>query len=273
MDKQQLKKIANEIRKSIVTEVYLAKSGHPGGSLSSVEIIETLYFEEMDINAQNFTSNDRDRFVLSKGHASPALYAVFAEKGFIDKEELKTFRHLGSRLQGHPSMITLPGVDMCTGSLGQGISTGVGMALANKLDKNDHRIYVLCGDGECQEGQLWEAAMAAAHFKLDNMCIIVDHNHLQIDGNTEDVMNVDPLDKKFEAFNCHVINVKDGHDFDELIVAFKEARTVKGKPTVIIAETVKGKGVSFMENNVNWHGVAPKQDEYEAAMKELEAAE
>ena len=266
----ELEKHANSIRKSIVTEVFYAQSGHPGGSLSAADIITSLYFEELDINEDNLNSIDRDRFVLSKGHASPALYAAFAEKGWIEKEELKTFRHLGSRLQGHPSMRALPGVDMSTGSLGQGISCAVGMALANKLDKNDHRIYTLCGDGECQEGQVWEAIMAAAHHKLDNLCIIIDNNNLQIDGKVEDVMSIYPLNEKMKAFNCHVIEI-DGHDFDQIRAAFKEARETKGQPTVIIAKTIKGKGVSFMENQAGWHGVAPNEEQYHAAIKELEA--
>ncbi|MBQ0064620.1 MAG: transketolase [Firmicutes bacterium] len=270
MDNNKLAVIANNVRKNIILETYMAKSGHPGGSLSATDILTLLYFEVMDINEENVNSIDRDRFVLSKGHASPALYAVLSAKGFIPEEELKTFRELGSRLQGHPSMGLCPGVDMSTGSLGQGISCAVGMALANKLDGNDHRIYVLCGDGECQEGQVWEAVMSAAHYKLDNMCICVDYNNLQIDGHVSDVMDVSPLDKKFEAFGAHVICI-DGHDFDQIRAAYAEAKTVKGQPTVIVAKTIKGKGVSFMEDNVNWHGVAPNKEQYEQATAELEA--
>lgn len=270
MEIRELMFHANEIRKHIVTETYYAQSGHPGGSLGAADIITSLYFEEMDINDENYTSIDRDRFVLSKGHASPALYGAFAQKGWIEKEELKTFRHLNSRLQGHPSMRALPGVDMSTGSLGQGISCAVGMALANKLDKNDHRIYTLLGDGECQEGQVWEAVMSASHYGLDNLCIIVDNNNLQIDGFVENVMSVYPLDEKFKAFQCYVINV-DGHNFEQLRAAFAQARENKGKPTVIVAKTTKGKGVSFMENQAGWHGVAPNEEQYHAAIKELEA--
>ena len=264
-----LEQHANNIRKNIVAEVYSAKSGHPGGSLSAAEILTELYFEQMDINKDNVNTIDRDRFVLSKGHASPVLYATLKEKGLLE-EDLTTFRHIESKLQGHPNMNYIAGVDMSTGSLGQGISCAVGMALANKLDKNDHRIYTVLGDGECQEGQVWEATMSAAHYKLDNLCIIVDNNNLQIDGHVDEVMSVYPLDKKFEAFNCHVINV-DGHDFDQLRAALKEARETKGMPTVIVAKTIKGKGVSFMEDQQGWHGVAPNEEQYHAAMKELEA--
>ena len=270
MENKILELYANRIRKHILTEVYSAKSGHPGGSLSAADILTELYFEQMDINKDNVNTIDRDRFVLSKGHASPVLYATLAEKGFIDIEDLKGFRHIDSKLQGHPNMNYVSGVDMSTGSLGQGISCAVGMALANKLDKNDHRIYTVLGDGECQEGQVWEATMSAAHYKLDNLCIIVDNNNLQIDGHVDEVMSVYPLDKKFEAFNCHVINV-DGHDFDQLRAALKEARETKGMPTVIVARTIKGKGVSFMEDQQGWHGVAPNEEQYHAAMKELEA--
>ena len=270
MTNEELKVHAKNIRRNIVTEVYSAKSGHPGGSLSAADILTELYFEHMDINKDNVNTIDRDRFVLSKGHASPLLYATLAEKGFIEVEDLKGFRHIDSKLQGHPNMNYVPGVDMSTGSLGQGISCAVGMALANKLDKNDHRIYTVLGDGECQEGQVWEATMSAAHYKLDNLCIIVDNNNLQIDGHVDEVMSVYPLDKKFEAFNCHVINV-DGHDYDQLRAALKEARETKGMPTVIVAKTIKGKGVSFMEDQQGWHGVAPNEEQYHAAMKELEA--
>ncbi len=270
MQNAQLEKHANNIRKDIIIETHSAQSGHPGGSLGAADLITSLYFEEMDINKENLGTTDRDRFVLSKGHASPALYGVFAEKGFIDPELLPTFRHLGSPLQGHPSMKCLKGIDMSTGSLGQGISTAVGMALANKLDNSSHRVYALLGDGECQEGEVWEATMSAAHYKLDNLCIIVDNNDLQIDGHVLDVMNVAPLDEKFKAFGCYVINI-DGHDFDQIRDAFAQARKNKGKPTAIIAKTIKGKGVSFMEDQVNWHGVAPNTEQKDAALKELEA--
>ena len=270
MENKELALHAKNIRRNIVKEVYSAQSGPPVGSLGATDILTELYFEEMDINEENLNTLNRDRFVLSKGHASPALYAVLAEKGFLPEEELTTFRAINSRLQGHPNMNYVEGVDMSTGSLGQGISCAVGMALANKLDKNDHRIYTVLGDGECQEGQVWEATMSAAHYKLDNLCIIVDNNNLQIDGHVDEVMSVYPLDKKFEAFNCHVINV-DGHDFDQLRAALKEARETKGMPTVIVAKTIKGKGVSFMEDQQGWHGVAPNEEQYHAAMKELEA--
>ena len=269
MEIKELELHANNIRKNILTEVYSASSGHPGGSLSGADILTEIYFEQMDINKENIDSIDRDRFVLSKGHASPLLYGTLKEKGLLE-DDLTTFRKINSNLQGHPNMNEVAGVDMSTGSLGQGISCAVGMALANKLDKNDHRIYTLLGDGECQEGQVWEATMSAAHYKLDNLCIIVDNNNLQIDGHVDEVMSVYPLDKKFEAFNCHVINV-DGHDFDQLRAALKEARETKGMPTVIVAKTIKGKGVSFMEDQQGWHGVAPNEEQYHAAMKELEA--
>ena len=269
MEIKELELHANNIRKNILTEVYSANSGHPGGSLSGADILTEIYFEQMDINKDNVDSIDRDRFVLSKGHASPLLYGTLKEKGLLD-DDLTTFRKINSNLQGHPNMNEVAGVDMSTGSLGQGISCAVGMALANKLDKNDHRIYTVLGDGECQEGQVWEATMSAAHYKLDNLCIIVDNNNLQIDGHVDEVMSVYPLDKKFEAFNCHVINV-DGHDYDQLRAALKEARETKGMPTVIVAKTIKGKGVSFMEDQQGWHGVAPNEEQYHAAMKELEA--
>ena len=269
MEIKELELHANNIRKNILTEVYSANSGHPGGSLSGADILTEIYFEQMDINKENIDSIDRDRFVLSKGHASPLLYGTLKEKGLL-KDDLTTFRKINSNLQGHPNMNEVAGVDMSTGSLGQGISCAVGMALANKLDKNDHRIYTVLGDGECQEGQVWEATMSAAHYKLDNLCIIVDNNNLQIDGHVDEVMSVYPLDKKFEAFNCHVINV-DGHDYDQLRAALKEARETKGMPTVIVAKTIKGKGVSFMEDQQGWHGVAPNEEQYHAAMKELEA--
>ena len=269
MNIKELELHANNIRKNILTEVYSANSGHPGGSLSGADILTEIYFEQMDINKNNVDSIDRDRFVLSKGHASPLLYGTLKEKGLLD-DDLTTFRKINSNLQGHPNMNEVTGVDMSTGSLGQGISCAVGMALANKLDENDYRIYTVLGDGECQEGQVWEATMSAAHYKLDNLCIIVDNNNLQIDGHVDEVMSVYPLDKKFEAFNCHVINV-DGHDYDQLRAALKEARETKGMPTVIVAKTIKGKGVSFMEDQQGWHGVAPNEEQYHAAMKELEA--
>ena len=264
----ELEQHANNIRRNILTEVYSAKSGHPGGSLSAADILTELYFEQMDINKENVNTIDRDRFVLSKGHASPLLYATLAEKGFIDMEDLKGFRHIDSKLQGHPNMNYVAGVDMSTGSLGQGISCSVGMAITNKADGNNHRIYALLGDGECEEGQVWEAAMAASHYKLDNLCAILDYNHLQIDGNIDDVISPEPFASKFEAFGWNVLDVN-GHNFDELRNAFEQAEQVKNKPTVIIAHTIKGKGVSFMENNYAWHGAAPNDEQYEQAMKEL----
>ena len=269
MNVQALKKTANEVRKNIVTAVYYAKAGHPGGALSSAEIYTYLYMEEMNVDPAKPVDPDRDRFVLSKGHACAGLYGVMAEKGYFDKEELKTFRHTGSRLQGHPSMHYLPGIDMSGGSLGQGVSCAAGMALAGKLQKKDFRVYALLGDGELEEGQVWEAAMFAAAKKLDNFCVIVDNNNLQIDGTIEEVNSPYPIDKKFEAFNFHVINV-DGHSFEELAAAFKEARETKGQPTAIIAKTTKGKGVSFMENSVDWHGKAPNEEQYKIAMADLE---
>lgn len=272
MENEKLKQHATNVRRHILTEVHAAQSGHPGGSLGSADIVTTLYFDEMDIHEGNVNSIDRDRFVLSKGHASPLLYGVLCEKGFFPEEELLTFRHLNSRLQGHPNMNYLPGVDMSTGSLGQGVSTAVGMAMANQLDGKPYRVYTLLGDGECQEGQVWEASMAAGHYKLDNLCLIVDHNGLQIDGEVAKVMNVDSLEDKFKAFNFHVIKIN-GNDFDEIKAAFKEARETKGMPTAIIAITTKGKGVSFMENQAGWHGIAPNDEQYEQAMKELGGAD
>ena len=269
MDKLMLMKIANEVRKDIVTAVHSAKAGHPGGSLSAADIFTYLYFEEMNIDPKEPRKPDRDRFVLSKGHTAPGLYAALAEKGFFPKEDLKTLRHTGSYLQGHPDMKSIPGVDMSSGSLGQGISTAVGMAIAAKISNDDYRVYTLLGDGEIQEGQVWEASMLAAHHKLDNLVVIVDNNNLQIDGDIREVNSPYPIDKKFEAFNFHVINI-DGNDFDQIDAAFKEARTVKGKPTAIIAKTLKGKGVSFMENQAGWHGKAPNDEEYKIAMEDLE---
>ena len=269
MNNLELEKMANEIRKDIVTAVHSAKSGHPGGSLSSADIFTYLYFEEMNVDPANPKWEDRDRFVLSKGHVAPGLYSTLAEKGYFPKEDLKTLRHTGSYLQGHPDMKHIPGIDMSSGSLGQGVSAAVGMAAAGKYDKKDYRVYTLTGDGEIQEGQIWEAAMWAGHRKLDNLVVIVDNNNLQIDGSVEDVCSPYPIDKKFEAFNFHVINI-DGNDFDQIRAAFKEARETKGMPTAIIAKTVKGKGVSFMENAAGWHGKAPNEEEYKIAMEELE---
>ena len=271
MNNLELEKMANEIRKDIVTAVHSAKSGHPGGSLSSADIFTYLYFEEMNVDPANPKWEDRDRFVLSKGHVAPGLYSTLAEKGYFPKEDLKTLRLTGSYLQGHPDMKHIPGIDMSSGSLGQGVSVAVGMAAAGKYDKKDYRVYTLTGDGEIQEGQIWEAAMWAGHRKLDNLVVIVDNNNLQIDGSVEDVCSPYPIDKKFEAFNFHVINI-DGNDFDQIRAAFKEARETKGMPTAIIAKTVKGKGVSFMENAAGWHGKAPNDEEYEIAMADLEKA-
>ncbi len=271
MNKLELMKTANEIRKGIVTALHSAKAGHPGGSLSATEIFTYLYFEEMNVDPKDPKKADRDRFVLSKGRTAPGLYSTLAQKGFFPKEDLVTLRHTGSYLQGHPDMKHIPGVDMSSGSLGQGISAAVGMAIAGKLDNADYRVYTLLGDGEIQEGQVWEASMLAAHRKLDNLVVIVDNNNLQIDGAITEVNSPYPIDKKFEAFNFHVINI-DGNDFDQIDAAFKEAKTVKGQPTAIIAKTVKGKGVSFMENQVGWHGKAPNDEEYKIAMEELEKA-
>ena len=271
MTNLELAKQANEIRKDIVTAVHSAKCGHPGGSLSAADIFTYLYFEEMNVDPKNPKWEDRDRFVLSKGHVAPGLYAALAEKGFFPKEDLITLRHTGSYLQGHPDMKHIPGVDMSSGSLGQGVSVAVGMAAAGKYDKKDYRVYTLTGDGEIQEGQIWEAAMWAGHKKLDNLVVIVDNNNLQIDGSIEDVCSPYPIDKKFEAFNFHTI-VIDGHNFDEIRAALKEARETKGQPTAIIAKTVKGKGVSFMEHNAGWHGKAPNDAEYAIAMEDLEKA-
>ncbi len=268
----RLKKLANSIRFGIIEGVYNAACGHPGGSLSIADVLTYLYFEEMNVDPQNPGWEERDRFVLSKGHTAPALYATLAERGFFEKEELKTLRKTGARLQGHPDMKGIPGVDMSTGSLGLGISAACGMALSAKVNAKDYRVYTVIGDGESEEGQVWEAAMFAAHYKLDNLVCIVDWNGLQIDGAITEVMNPTPHDKKFEAFGWHVISV-DGHNFDEIAAAFAEARTVKGKPTVIIARTVKGKGVSYMENACEWHGQAPKEDLYRVAVSDLTAIE
>ena len=271
MDKQALLKTANEVRKGILTAVHSAKSGHPGGSLSAADIMTYLYFEEMNVDPKDPKKADRDRFVLSKGHAAPGRYSTLAQKGYFPVEDLKTLRHVGSYLQGHPDMKHIPGVDMSAGSLGQGISAAVGMAISAKLSGDTYRVYTMLGDGEIQEGQVWEAAMLAGSRHLDNLVAIVDNNNLQIDGTIEEVNSPYPIDKKFEAFNFHVININ-GNDFDEIDAAFKEAKTVKGKPVAIIAKTVKGKGVSYMENQVGWHGSAPNDEQYEIGMKDLEKA-
>ena len=269
MNKLELQKKAVEVRKGIVTGVYNAKSGHPGGSLSAADLFTYLYFEEMNVDPKNPEDENRDRFVLSKGHTAPGYYAALALKGFFPIEDLKTLRHVGSYLQGHPDKKHTPGVDMSSGSLGQGLSVAVGMALAAKMQGKDYRTYCLCGDGEIQEGQIWEAAMFAGHRKLDNLCVIVDNNNLQIDGTVEDVCSPYPIDEKFKAFNFHVININ-GNDFDEIDRAFSEAKSHKGEPTAIIAHTIKGKGVSFMEDKAGWHGKAPNEEEYKIAMEELE---
>ena len=271
MNKLELMKTANEVRKGIVTAVHSAKSGHPGGSLSAADIYTYLYFEEMNIDPKDPKKADRDRFVLSKGHTAPGLYSALANRGYFPVEDLKTLRHTGSYLQGHPDMKHIPGVDMSSGSLGQGISAAVGMALAAKLSNEDYRVYTLLGDGEIQEGQVWEASMLAGSRKLDNLVVIVDNNNLQIDGTIEEVNSPYPIDKKFEAFNFHVITIN-GNDMDEIAAALKEARKTKGMPTAIIAKTTKGKGVSFMENAVGWHGKAPNDEEYKIAMEDLEKA-
>ena len=266
----RLKQTAAMVRLDILEQVHAASSGHPGGSLSIAEIITYLYFEEMNVDPTNPNMENRDRFVLSKGHTAPALYAVLAEKGFFDKAELKKLRQVDSFLQGHPDMKGTPGVDMSTGSLGLGFSTACGMALAAKIDGKDYRTYTIVGDGESEEGQIWEAAMFAAHYKLDNLCVILDWNGLQIDGPVAEVMNPTPHDKKLEAFGFHVIAI-DGHDFDAIEAAFEEAKTVKGKPTAIIAKTIKGKGVSYMEDQVGWHGSAPNDEQYAQAVAEIKA--
>ena len=271
MDKLELMKTANEVRKGIVTALHSAKAGHPGGSLSAADIFTYLYFEEMNIDPKEPKKADRDRFVLSKGHTAPGLYSALAHRGYFPVEDLKTLRHTGSYLQGHPDMKHIPGVDMSSGSLGQGISAAVGMALAAKLSNEDYRVYTLLGDGEIQEGQVWEASMLAGSRKLDNLVVIVDNNNLQIDGTIEEVNSPYPIDKKFEAFNFHVITIN-GNDMDEIAAALKEAREIKGMPTAIIAKTTKGKGVSFMENAEGWHGKAPNDEEYKIAMEDLEKA-
>ena len=271
MDTLALKKMANEVRKGIVTAVHSAKSGHPGGSLSAADILTYLYFEEMNIDPKDPKKADRDRFVLSKGHIAPALYSTLAHRGYFPVEDLTTLRHVGSYLQGHPDMKHIPGVDMSSVSLGQGSSAAVGMALAGKLDNASYRVYCVLGDGEVQEGQVWEAAMFAGARKLDNLVFVVDNNGLQIDGDIEDVCSPYPLPDKFKAFNFHVIEI-DAHDFEQIDAAFREARETKGMPTAIIAKSVKGKGVSFMENQASWHGSAPNDEQYAQAMEELEKA-
>lgn len=272
MENLELQKIANEVRKGILTGVHAAKAGHPGGSLSAAEVFTYLYFEEMNIDPKNPQKADRDRFVLSKGHTAPGLYSALASRGFFPVEDLKTLRHIGSHLQGHPCLQYTPGIDMSSGSLGQGVSAAVGMALSAKMSHDSYRVYTLLGDGEIQEGQVWEAAMFAGHRKLDNLVVIVDNNGLQIDGKVEDVCSPYPIDEKFKAFQFHVINVADGNDFDQLRAAFQEARQTKGKPTAIIMKTIKGKGVSYMEHQAGWHGKAPNDEEYAIAMEELEKA-
>lgn len=272
MNTTELARTANEVRKGILTAIHSAKSGHPGGSLSAAEIFTYLYFQEMKVDPDNLFDPDRDRFILSKGHTAPGQYAAMAYRGYFPVEELITLRKTGSRLQGHPCMRHLPGVDMSTGSLGQGVSAAAGMALAGKMDGKSFRVYTLLGDGELQEGQVWEAAMFAAHRKLDNLVIIVDNNGLQIDGRVEEVCSPYPIDEKFTAFGCHVIHA-DAHDMNELEKAFREARTVREKPSVIIAHSIKGKGISFMEDRAGWHGSSPDDAQYEAAMKELEKKE
>lgn len=269
MTKLELQKMANEVRKDIVTAVHSAKSGHPGGSLSAADMFTYLYFEEMNVDPKDPKKPDRDRFVLSKGHTAPGLYSVLAEREFFPKEDLTTLRQIGSHLQGHPCMQHTPGLDMSSGSLGQGISAAVGMALSGKVSGETYRVYTLLGDGELQEGQVWEASMFASAKKLDNLCVIVDNNNLQIDGTIEEVNSPYPIDEKFTAFGFHVINI-DGHDFDQIKAALDEAKTVKGQPTAIIMKTVKGKGVSFMENNASWHGSAPNDEQYAIAMADLE---
>lgn len=267
-DVKELEKIANNVRVGIIEAIHAANSGHPGGSLSIADILTVLYFNQMNIDETKPQDKSRDRLVLSKGHCAPALYSVLAERGFFEKEQLKTLRNINSNLQGHPDMNKIPGVDMTTGSLGQGLSVANGMAMASKLGEEGIRVYCICGDGEIEEGQIWEAAMTASHYKLDNLCLIIDNNNLQIDGKVDDVMNIYPIGDKFRSFGFEVINV-DGHNIPELINSFKQAKKIKGKPTVIIANTIKGEGVTLMEDQVGWHGKAPNKDEYEAAINEL----
>ena len=269
---QELKKKANDIRIGVIEAVYNGKSGHPGGSLSIADILSVLYFKEMNVDESNPKWEDRDRLVLSKGHCSPALYSALALRGFFEYEKLFTFRNIESKLQGHPDMNKIPGVDMTTGSLGQGLSAANGMAIAGKLDNKDYRVYTILGDGEIEEGQVWEAAMTASKYKLDNLCVIVDNNNLQIDGTIEEVKSSYPIDKKFESFGFNVINI-DGHNIEEIVNAFEESKKAKNKPTAIIAKTIKGKGVSFMENQVGWHGKAPNEEQYKIAISDLGGAE
>lgn len=268
LEKQELEQKARKVREDIIEEVYSAKSGHPGGSLSIADILTVLYFREMNIQPENPDWEERDRFVLSKGHCSPALYSCLANRGFFPVEDLKGFRNINSYLQGHPDKNKVPGVDMTTGSLGQGLSAANGMAIAGKVDKKDYRVYCVLGDGEIEEGQIWEAAMAASQYQLDNLCVIVDNNNLQIDGTIEEVMSSYPIDEKFRSFGFQVINI-DGHDIEEIIKAFEVAKNVKGKPTCIIAKTTKGKGITFMENQAGWHGKAPNEEQYNQAMAEM----
>lgn len=270
-DVNELQKYANKIRQGVIKAVYSAKSGHPGGSLSIAEILAVLYFNQMNIDERNPKAKERDRLVLSKGHTSPALYSALALRGFFDVKDLENFRNIKSNLQGHPDMKNIPGVDASTGSLGQGLSIANGMAISSKMDSEGVRVYCICGDGEIEEGQIWEAAMTSAHYKLDNLCLIIDNNNLQIDGKVSEVMNIYPIDEKFRSFGFGVINV-DGHNISELISAFEQAKKTKGKPTAIIANTIKGKGVSFMENQAEWHGKAPNEEQYKQAMKELGGA-
>ena len=267
-DIKELEKKAKQVRRGIIEAVYSNQSGHPGGSLSVADIMTVLYFNEMNINPENPNWEDRDRLVLSKGHCAPALYSCLANRGYFDVEELKTFRNINSRLQGHPDKNKVPGVDMTTGSLGQGLSSANGMAIAGKIDNKSYRVYCILGDGEIEEGQVWEAAMAANKYKLDNLCVIIDNNNLQIDGTIEEVMSSYPIDEKFRSFGFEIIKI-DGHNIDEILKAFEVARNIKGKPTCIIAKTIKGKGISFMENQVGWHGKAPNEEQYKQAIEEL----
>ena len=271
MDNIEIENKAKEIRRDIIEQVYRASSGHPGGSLSIADIMAVLYFDELNIDEKNPKWEERDRLVLSKGHCSPALYGALAERGFFEKEDLKGFRNINSNLQGHPDMNKVPGVDISSGSLGQGLSCANGMAIAGKMDNKNYRVYCILGDGEIEEGQVWEAAMASNKYKLDNLCVIVDNNNLQIDGTIEEVMSSYPIDEKFKSFGFQVINI-DGHNIQEIIDAFDVAKNVKDKPTCIIAKTIKGKGVSYMENDVKWHGIAPNEEQYQLAMKELGGA-
>lgn len=265
---ENLKEKSRKIRKNIIEMVYSASSGHPGGSLSVTDILTTLYFKEMNVDINNPKNENRDRLVLSKGHCTPALYSTLAEKGFFSENDLKTFRKINSYLQGHPDMNKIPGVDMSSGSLGQGLSVANGMAIAGKLDKKDYRVYCIMGDGEIEEGQIWEAAMTSSHYKLDNLCAIIDNNNLQIDGKVDEVMSPYPIDKKFESFGFNTL-VIDGHNFEEIINGFEKAKQTKGKPTAIIAKTIKGKGISYMENKASWHGKAPSEEEYKTAIEEI----